>query len=148
VLEIGVGQASGNTVQIIDKSADALQAFWNSGPVHSFKGVQEVTVYSARGRNTTVTINVPDSAAAVRADLARANAPTHGGTAVQSGNALKVKLSKPTSNTVRILEKAAGTIEVAWNGGPVRSFTGVTTILVHAHNAKEDQITFYTPPRL
>jgi hypothetical protein len=147
VLAIGVGQASGNTVQIAGESAGALQALWNSGPVHSFKGVQAVTVYSARGRNTQVTITVPDSSAAVRTVHARAHAPTHGGTAVQSGNTLEVKVRKPTTNTVRILDKGAGTIEVAWNGGPVRSFTGVTTILVHARNAKEDQITFYMPPR-
>jgi hypothetical protein len=146
VLAIGVGQAAANMVQITDKGNGGLQASWNSGPVHSFKGVQAVTVYSARGRDTKVTITVPDSSAAVGAVRSRAHAPTHGGTAVQRGNTLNVKVTKPTANTVRILDKAAGTIEVAWNGGPVRTFTGVTTILVHARNAREDEITFYMPP--
>ena len=53
---------------------------------------------------------------------------------------------RPTGNNVQILDQGAGTIDVQWNDGAVHSFTGVTTILVHATKAREDQITFYTPP--
>jgi hypothetical protein len=145
VLAIGVGQPSANTVRITDKGAGAYQVIWNSDPVHSFTGMQEVAVFSARGRNTNVAITLPDAPAAVPAVRSHLN-PVKGGTAVQSGKDLIVRVNKPTGNTVRILDQGAGTIDVQWNGGAVHSFTGVTTILVQAKKAREDQITFYTPP--
>jgi len=103
-------------------------------------------VFSVSGKTTNVTINLPDPPAAAAATAIQARNPIRGGTAAQSGNDLKVTVSKPTANTVQILDQGAGAIEVEWNGAAVHSFTGVTTILVQAVNAKKDQITFCTPP--
>jgi len=55
-------------------------------------------------------------------------------------------VNKPTTNLVQILDQGGGAVEVDSNGGGAQSFSGVTTIVVQAKNAMNDQITFYTPP--
>jgi hypothetical protein len=163
VVDIGVGQRSGNTVQINDDGAGSYRAKWNGGPVHSFAGVQAVAVFAKRAAHDQIKINLADQSAAsplaerhvnARADVVDANAGAApagrvartSGTAIQSGTALSVTVNKPTSNQVLILDQGGGAVEVEWNGGAVHSFTGVTTILVQAQRARNDQVIFYTPP--
>jgi hypothetical protein len=163
VVEIGVGQRSGNIVQINDDGAGSYRAEWNSGPVHSFTGAQAVAVFAKRATHDQIAINLaglpgvspyaerqvntPPDAVDVNAGAAPARRILRtSGTAILSGTALSVTVNKPTSNQVLILDQGGGAVEVEWNGGAVHSFTGVTTILVHAETARNDQITFYTPP--
>jgi len=64
------------------------------------------------------------------------------GDAVQSGPVFFVTVNNQATNTVQVSEGGAGTILVAWNGGPVHSFDGIATTVVHAEKARNDQITF------
>jgi len=159
---LGITVGHGNTVQLNDEGAGGYQAEWNGGPVHSFTGVQAVYMYADKAKHDQITINLNDlSPASSEAGLtpsrqadtvgaeAGANSVASGrtsGTAVQSGTLLTVKVSKPTTNQVQILDQGGGAVEVDSNGGGAQSFTGVTTILVQAKNTGNDQITFYTPP--
>jgi hypothetical protein len=64
------------------------------------------------------------------------------GEAVQTGTVVTVSVNKPTTNTVQVSEGGPGNIQVAWNGGPLHSFTGVGTTIVQAEKARRDQVTF------
>jgi hypothetical protein len=163
VADIGVGQRFGNTVQINDEGTGSYRAEWNGGPVHSFADAQAVAVFAKRATHDQIMINLADQSVASplaelhqndRAAAVDANAGKGpellirrtSGNAVQSGTALSVTVNKPTSNQLLILDQGGGAVEVEWNGGTVHSFTGVTTILVQAEKARNDQVTFYTPP--
>ena len=69
-------------------------------------------------------------------------APERAGTAVQTSPDLTVAVNSPVTNTIHVNNTGAGKIAVEWNGGPFHSFAGVTEILVHAENARNDRITF------
>jgi hypothetical protein len=163
VVGIGVGQPHGNTAQIDDDGSGNFTAEWNGGPSHSFAGVQAVGVFAERARNNEITINLGDLSAGSpeaqlrqteRADAVDREAGAHpsfgrqrtSGSGIQTGTTLSVIVNKPTSNQAVILDQGGGAVEVEWNGGAVHSFTGVTTIVVNSARAKNDSITFYTPP--
>ena len=162
VVEIGVGQRSGNTVLIDDQGAGSYHAEWNGGPAHSFTGAQAIGVVARRATHDRITINLADPSAASplaelrqngQADAIEADAGARpatrlrtSGTAVQTGTLLSVMVNKPTSNQVALLDQGGGAIEVEWNGGAVHSFDGVSTIVVHSEKATNDRVVFYTPP--
>jgi hypothetical protein len=98
---------------------------------------------AVRPRGQTETTPTPDERSY---PLVRVNIPTppkHGGVAVQTGTLLTVTFA-PGSNTSQISD-SNGSVQVAWNGGPVHSFTGITTIIVDARKARNDLITFTEP---
>jgi hypothetical protein len=64
------------------------------------------------------------------------------GVAVQTGTVLTVTVDRPTTDAVQVSNLGAGNIGVAWNGSGAHSFSGITTIDVHAEEARNDQITF------
>jgi len=134
VVGIAVGQPKGNTVQITDLGAGNYRAEWNSGPVHSFKGVRGIYVYTTRATNNQVAINLDEPSAAspeaklgpdARTEAATATvgahplAPVMGGTAVRNGTELTVTVTRRSSNTVQIFDQAG----VLWrsNGMAARS---------------------------
>jgi hypothetical protein len=158
---VTVDKPSGNAVQIWDDLGGLFKIDWNGSAVHSFTGVQDVSVLATRARNNQVTINLADATAAAPAtasNLAERKCavpstaggplliPTMGEGATQVGTQLTVTVNKPGKNTVQIFDSGAGSLAVQRNGGAVHDFTGITTIVVHAENAKNDQISFDTPP--
>jgi hypothetical protein len=159
VVGIGVGQPSGNTVQLNDYGAGGYSAEWNGGPFHPFKGVQAVEILTERARHNQVTIELIDRVAVPlatelgptgRAGAGPAGSVDHfsvrrtSGTAVQTGSVLSIMVNKQNSNAVEILDQGAAGVAVEWNGGTVHSFTGVMTIIVQTQRAKNDHITFFT----
>ena len=67
------------------------------------------------------------------------------GRAVQSGSQLTVTVNRPTTNVVNInsiddFMKIPSAVDVAWNGGMVHSFTGVSTIVVNTLNARTNEV--------
>jgi hypothetical protein len=51
-------------------------------------------------------------------------------------------------NTVQVTDVHTGNVQAQWNGGPLHSFTGVTTDFIEAERARHDRITFnLTAPR-
>ncbi len=73
--------------------------------------------------------------------LHRGTAKNHGN-ATQSGAILSVNVDDPKGNSIQINDAGSGTILVAWNGGAVHSFSGITTIVVNAGKARNDQVIF------
>jgi hypothetical protein len=153
---IGVGQPHGNSVLILDDGSGNFRAQWNAGPVHSFIGVQTIYVTAKRARNDQVTIDLNDLSPIPPPFLPRqggrvvaeARVPISSlriGRAVQNGSELSVRVNKPTTNRVQVFDQGGGAIQVQWNGGPIRSFTGVTTIVVQTGRARNDVITFNAP---
>jgi hypothetical protein len=80
--------------------------------------------------------------AGFRSPIARPDARQMGGLAIQTGTVLTVTVDRPTSNTVQVSNLGAGNIDVAWDGSPVESFSGVATIDVRAEKARDDRIAF------
>jgi hypothetical protein len=160
VVGIGVGQPSGNTVQIFYDGSGAYRAEWNGGRIDSFTGARAIDVVAKRARRDQVTINLNDPATASPQIQLRSSARTEAvttavgkeaairlrtsGSAVQTGTLLSVTVNKPSGNAVQILDQGEGALEVEWNGGAVHSFTGVTTIDVTAERGRNDRITFDT----
>lgn len=68
--------------------------------------------------------------------------PRTGGVSVQRGTLLGIGVGQPTANTAQVTDDGKGDIQAAWNGGPVKSFTGLTKTIVQAERARSDQITF------
>jgi hypothetical protein len=159
VVDIVVGQPSGNKVQINSDGAGAYRAHWNGGPVHSLSGVQAVYVFTRRAKRDQITIDLTDPPrASPQVELHPGGRVDSGGTntvayralragraAVQNGAELTITVSKPTRNKVQILDQGGGDVEVEWNGSSVHSYTGITTILVRTSRARNDRIAFYTP---
>jgi len=165
VLSVTVDRPTTNTVQVTDDGKGDVQAEWNGGAVNSFTGVNTVQVHAEKARNDRIRFSLtgpatvlPDVAIRSRGrtdltptpdesghPLVHVSVPTppkHGGVAVQTGTVLNVTVDSPRTNTVQITDVGAGDIQVAWNGGTVHSFTGVTTIVVNAKKAGNDQISF------
>jgi hypothetical protein len=119
----------GDTVTAV--AASARFAFQHSGP-------------STRSGGIELGVDRPSLSASDRAlghDLTGLHF-VHGGTAVQNGTELTVIARRPGMNIVRIASCLGGSphVEVAWNGGTARNFTGVSTIVVDTHNARKDQV--------
>jgi hypothetical protein len=76
------------------------------------------------------------------------NLPRTGGISVQSGTVVSIGVGQPQGNTVQINDNEAGDVQGEWNGGPVHSFTGVSSTVIQAERARSNQITFHlTGPR-
>ncbi len=148
MLAIGVGQPTGNTVQLTDDGKGDIQAEWNGGPTDSFTSVATTVIQAERARTNQITINLTHARTSPTAvavgSLAATDAAIPGGgharefirhartsgLAVQSGSLLTVTVDRPKANDVQITNEGGGAINVEWNGGPMHSFTGVETIVV------------------
>jgi hypothetical protein len=153
-LGIGVGQPTTNTVRVTDDHAGNVQAQWNGGPNHTLTGVTTIFIEAERARHDKITFNLTaprtGPIAVAVASHVPASAEGHAlnvrsirrtsGSAVQSGSVLTVKVNRPVSDVVQIVNEGAGNVQVEWNGGKVHSFTGVATIVVNASNATKDNI--------
>jgi hypothetical protein len=71
------------------------------------------------------------------------NAPRTGGLAIQSGSVLNCLVGQPKGNTVQVIDKGQGTVEMSWNFGQPKAFTGVTTTIIQAQRARTNQFTFH-----
>jgi hypothetical protein len=69
-------------------------------------------------------------------------APLTGGLAFQTGAVLHCLLGQPKSNTLEVIDKGQGTIEMSWNFGAPQTFTGVTKTIIQAQRAPTDQFIF------
>ena len=68
--------------------------------------------------------------------------PRTGGISVQSGSVLGIGVGQSTANMVQATDNGSANLQAQWNGGPVRSFTGVSSIVVETGRARRNQITF------
>ena len=74
--------------------------------------------------------------------------PRTGGVSEQSGTVLGIGVGQPTTNTVQVTDDGQGGIQAEWNGGPVHSFTGITSSVIQTERSRSNQITFnLTSPR-
>jgi hypothetical protein len=64
------------------------------------------------------------------------------GLAFQVGRILHCVVAQPKSNTVQVVDKGAGLVEMSWNFGAFHSFTGVAISVVEAERARTNQFTF------
>jgi hypothetical protein len=69
-------------------------------------------------------------------------APRTGGLAIQSGAVLNCVVGQPKGNMVEVIDKGQGTVEMSWNFGQPKTFTGVTTTIIQAQRARTNQFTF------
>jgi hypothetical protein len=67
--------------------------------------------------------------------------PRTGGIFIQNGAALGIGVGQRQGNTVQISDDGAGGIQADWNGGPLHSFNGISTIIVRAERATNNLIT-------
>jgi hypothetical protein len=158
VMSIGVGQSTTNKVEVTDDGAGDDTDEWNGGPVHSLTGIKSTVIQLERGRTNQITVQLSSQrttpaivavGAIVPTDRALASAGEHpfkaktsrtSGFASQSGSVLTITADRQTTNTVEISNDGAGAVAAKWNGGAVHSFTGVDTIVVDTHNAKNDLV--------
>jgi hypothetical protein len=83
------------------------------------------------------------SGLAITDDLTKfPRAPHTGGLAFQSGSVLNCVAGQPNRNTVQVIDKGQGTVEMSWNFGQFHTFTGVTTTIIQAQRARTNQFTF------
>ncbi len=68
--------------------------------------------------------------------------PRTGGAAAQSGTTVGIGVGQPRTNTVQVTDDGQGGIQAEWNGGPVHSFTGVTSSVIQTERSRSNQITF------
>lgn len=61
--------------------------------------------------------------------------PRTGGISVQSGSVLGIGVGQSTANMVQATDNGSANLQAQWNGGPVRSFTGVSSIVVETGRA-------------
>jgi hypothetical protein len=74
--------------------------------------------------------------------------PRTGGVSVQTGSELGIGVGQPTANTVQVTDDHVGNVQAQWNGGPLHSFTGVTTTFIEAERTQFNQVVFnLTSPR-
>ena len=157
ILGIGVGQTT-NTVQVTDDGQGAVRADWNGGPVHSFTSIKSTVIQAQRARINQITFNLTSPRTSPTAVAVGLHVPTDAalpsegshpvkarfhrtsGIAVQSGSVLTVTVNKRTTNTVEISNSGGGAVAVEWNGGAVRSFAGIATIVVDTQNARTDLV--------
>jgi hypothetical protein len=68
--------------------------------------------------------------------------PRTGGVSAQSGTVLGIGVGQRTTNAVQVTDDGEGDVQAEWNGGPVRSLTGIKSTVIEAERAKTNQITF------
>jgi hypothetical protein len=68
--------------------------------------------------------------------------PRTGGVSVQTGTVLGIGVGQRSHNAAQVTDDGSGDFQAEWNGGPVRSFTSVKSIVIEARRARSNQITF------
>jgi hypothetical protein len=68
--------------------------------------------------------------------------PRTGGASVQRGSVLGIGVGQPKTNMAQVTDDGEGDVQAEWNGGPVRSFTGIKSTVIQTQRARTNQITF------
>jgi hypothetical protein len=68
--------------------------------------------------------------------------PRTGGVSEQSGSVVSIGVGQPTTNAVQVTDLGQGGIQAEWNGGPVHSFTGISSSIIQTGRSRRNQITF------
>jgi hypothetical protein len=68
--------------------------------------------------------------------------PRTGGVSKESGAVLGIGVGQPTTNTVEVTDDGPGRVQAQWNGGPVHSFTGISSSVIETARSRSNQITF------
>ncbi len=68
--------------------------------------------------------------------------PRTGGVSEQSGTILGIGVGQRTTNSVQVTDDGQGGIQAEWNGGPVHSFTGISSSVIQTERSRRNQITF------
>ena len=68
--------------------------------------------------------------------------PRTGGVSIQNGSVLGIGIGQRMNNAVQVSDDGSGDFQAEWNGGPVRPFTAVKSIVIEAQRARNNQITF------
>jgi hypothetical protein len=157
ILTVGVGQRTSNTVQITD-GGFAASVEWNGRAPQSPGPFEALLVQAAASAHDHVTINLRPSIALATASVSgpasstgqlhEASHQVHGfrifrtsGTAVQSGVVLSVSVTSRKVNDVVISSSNLGqTVHVEWGNSGVRTFSGVSTIVVDIRNGVKDLV--------
>jgi hypothetical protein len=161
-LSIGVAQRTTNTVQITSNGEGAATVEWNGRPPRSFTGVEATLVQAGAARQDLVTfhltnprtggtaiaagqiVTTPTASARTLARSAhslRSQSARTSGIAVQTGSVLTITVSSPKIDVVEISSWNFGRlVRAEWNGGAVRSFSGVNTIIVDIRNDTKDLV--------
>jgi len=156
LLTVTVDRPTTNRVQVSSSGAD-IQLAWNGAPVENFTDVAVIEVHAEKARNNQITFNLGRSVAnssnaractvtsdgsgtAVAKSRSRLTSVIRAGTAIQQGTKLIVTVDRPTTNNVEVIGQGAGRVDVAWNGSPEQSFSGITTVVAHTEKARNDQL--------
>jgi hypothetical protein len=87
------------------------------------------------------TVSFPDGSSVVIPAFLRL--PRTGGVSMQSGTLVEIGVGQSNGNAVEVDDKGKGAVIAEWNGEPVHSFTGASSIAIQARRAANDQITFH-----
>ncbi len=157
-LTVGVGQRTSNTVNVSNLGGQAVSVEWNGRPTHSVTNVQAILVQAAVSRRDQVLVDLGAATALATAGpsgvttalgFARnVSHPVHAlisprtsPTAVQTGTVLTIRDTSPRITSLAISSVNSGQqVQVEWSGSGIRSFTGVSTIIVDIANGRRDFI--------
>jgi len=115
------------------------------GPGPSRKFLPEVKPLESR-LLLSLQVSFPDGTSFIFPTFPRL--PRTGGVSEQSGTVLGIGVGQRTTNTVHVTDDGQGGIQAEWNGGPVHSFTGITSSVIQTERSRSNQITFnLTSPR-
>ena len=68
--------------------------------------------------------------------------PRTGGVSAQNGTVVGIGVGQRSNNAVQVTDLGIGEFDAEWNGGPVRPFTQVKSIVIEARRARNNQIVF------
>ncbi len=157
-LTLGVGQRTSNTVNVANLGGQAVSVEWNGRPVHSVTNIQAILVQAAVSGRDQVLVDLGAATALATAGpsgvtpalgFARnVSHPVHAlisprtsPTAVQTGTVLTIRDTSPRITSLAISSVNSGQqVRVEWSGSGIRSFTGVSTIIVDIRNGRNNFI--------
>jgi hypothetical protein len=85
-------------------------------------------------------VSFPDGTSVISPTLV--HLPRTGGVSEQSGTVLAIGVGQPTTNAVQVTDDGQGGIQAKWNGGPIHSFTGISSSVIQTERSRRNQITF------
>ena len=157
VLTLGVGQARSNTALITEGGTEATVE-WNGRPSRQVAGFQAILVQAAQSKHDRVTFNLGAATALATASPSSPTATTGliregphqvhafriartSGTAVQTGTVLNISVTSRKISDVAISSWNFGqTVQAEWNHSGLRTFSGVSTIVVDIRNGTKDLV--------
>ena len=112
----------------------------HQGPTASRRCFPEVKALESRLLlSRSQTVSFPDGSSVVFPVFL--HLPRTGGVSVQRGTVVGIGVGQHTTNSVQVTDDGAGDDTDEWNGGPVHSFTGITSTVIQLQRARTNQIT-------